>query len=237
MTCWPLSLPPGMISWLLPLSRGICSQLQRTSSELDVPGIMLGVNKLQESQGKSFTLGWVCIRERAWAGEPAGGGLNRRRIRKATQLRWPDKSSSTCMRGSAENFLEIQTQKTAQLAWASAFCLVILASLEKKKKWHVRRKISQDNGVSWEIRFKKLKCLNRNNRHFSEHQLHSYYKWHLGSLLQSTHMRKGGHRWSELFKITQQDQDFTWKPILLSIWTKKCESHSVVSDSLLPHGL
>ena len=74
----------------------------------------------------------------------------------------------------------------------------------KKKKRHVRRKISQDNGVSWEIRFKKLKCVNSNNHHFSEHRLHSYYKWHLGSLLQSTHMRRGGHRWSELFKITRQ---------------------------------
>ena len=96
------------------------------------------------------------------------------------------------MRGSAESFLEIQTQKTARLAWASAFCLVILASLKKKKD--VRKKITQDNGVSWEIRFKKLKCVNSNNHHFSEHRLHSYYKWHLGSLLQSTHMRRGGHR-------------------------------------------
>ena len=134
MTCWPLSPPPGMISWLLPLSRGICSQLQRTSGDLDVLRIMLGVNKLQESQGKSFTLGWVCVRERTWAGEPAGGGLSSRKIGKATWPGWPDKTSSTCMRGSAESFLEIQTQKTAWLAWASAFCLVILASLKKKKK-------------------------------------------------------------------------------------------------------
>ena len=110
------------------------------------------------------------------------------------------------MRGSAESFLEIQTQKTAQLAWASAFCLVILASLKKKKKRHVRRKISQDNG-----RFKKLKFVNSNNHHFSEHRLHSYYKWHLGSLLQSTHMRRGGTGEVNCSRShdKRQDQDFT----------------------------